>query len=395
MKLGLSNDASISKRRNLVTSELYRAVLEAFPTPTVVVDVQGAILFVNARLCEFFEYGINELPGRQIELLLPSWSRCNHTFSARTNQSEPPATNASEILIGRRKSGSDILIEIHTNLINTSAGICTVAFIASRLNDAMIVSPSPESTTREISASRSAENIDEMLRCQNMELSRSNRELQQFAYAAAHDLQEPLRAITGLVDLLQRRYGERLDAKADEYIGHARNSVRYMQSLIDGLLALSRVDGYGTQLMAVECTDIVNLVLENMRPSIAECDARIEVKSLPTVLGNTVQLRQLFQNLLSNAVKFRRDETPLIRVGCERDNMEWRFAVSDNGVGIEPQYVEQIFGIFQRLNSRSQYSGTGIGLSLCKKIVSNHRGRIWVESEYGVGSTFYFTLPAM
>ena len=228
-------------------------------------------------------------------------------------------------------------------------------------------------------------------------LARSNSELQQFAYVASHDLREPLRMIARFVQLLQRRYQGQLDADADKYIGFAMEGAQRLQLLIDDLLEFARLETRAKPFALIDCQRIAQVVLDNLQIAIAESGATVTVAGpLPTVLGDDTQLTQLFQNLVSNALKFRRPETPpQIQLGAQRDGSNWLFHVRDNGIGIDPQYHERIFVIFQRLHTREQYPGTGIGLALCKKIVERHGGRIWVESALGQGATFWFTLPAV
>jgi PAS domain S-box-containing protein len=225
------------------------------------------------------------------------------------------------------------------------------------------------------------------------ELRRSNAELEQFAYIASHDLQEPLRTLAGMVQLLRKRYQGQLDDRADEYIAHAVESADRMQSLIKDLLAYSRVDRRNQPIEAVSAQDCLQISLKNLDASIRESHATVMAEDLPIVHADATQLTQLFQNLIGNSIKFRGEREPRIQVTATRQNDAWQFAVSDNGIGIEAQYFERIFLVFQRLHTRRQYQGTGIGLALCKKIVERHGGSIWVESRPDEGSTFYFTLP--
>jgi light-regulated signal transduction histidine kinase (bacteriophytochrome) len=225
------------------------------------------------------------------------------------------------------------------------------------------------------------------------ELTRSNQELQEFAYVASHDLQEPLRMVTSYLQLLERRYQGQLDADADEFIHFAVDGAQRMYELIRGLLAYSRVGTHGGPFVPVDCEEIVGQVLDNLQIVIGENQATVTYDPLPTVRADPTQMAQLFQNLIGNALKFRGQRPPEIHVGAEWQGDEWLFRVCDNGIGIEIQYAERIFVIFQRLHTREEYPGTGIGLALCKRIVERHGGRIWVESEPGQGSCFFFTLP--
>jgi PAS domain S-box-containing protein len=226
------------------------------------------------------------------------------------------------------------------------------------------------------------------------ELARSNTELERFAYVASHDLQEPLRMVASYLQLLQRRYQGKLDADADEFIGFAVDGASRMKALINDLLALSRVGTQGKAFGPVDCGKILNDALDDLQLAVADSGAAVTHDPLPTVTGDEVQLTRLLQNLIGNAVKFRGDTPPRIHVGARREGGDWHFSVRDNGIGIDPQYFDRVFLIFQRLHGREEFSGTGIGLAVCKKIVERHRGKIWIESRPGEGATFHFTLPA-
>jgi PAS domain S-box-containing protein len=225
------------------------------------------------------------------------------------------------------------------------------------------------------------------------QLKRSNENLEQFAYVASHDLQEPLRIMASYSQLLERRYKEQLDRDAKDFIEFIVDAAGRMQTLITDLLAYSRAGRHDLTLSQVDCNKVMQKVTSALSKTIEAEEARVSWDELPVVAGAEISFMQLFQNLIGNALKFRSSEPPEINVSVINKNNEWVFSVSDNGIGIEPQYKERIFQIFQRLHSRSDYAGTGIGLSICKKIVDNFGGRIWVESESGKGSTFYFTVP--
>jgi light-regulated signal transduction histidine kinase (bacteriophytochrome) len=238
------------------------------------------------------------------------------------------------------------------------------------------------------------------------DLARSNAELERFAYVASHDLQEPLRMIASYTQLLERRYKERLDQDAHEFIAYAVDGATRMQVLINDLLAYSRVGTRGKPFALTDCEEVLNRTLSNLKVAIEESYADVTHSPLPRVMGDPTQLTQLLQNLINNAIKFRRkDEKPRVHIGAtlekkpdaagEEHGPFWHFWVSDNGIGIDPKFYERIFVIFQRLHTRDQYAGTGIGLSVCKKIVERHGGKIWVESEPGKGATFHFTVPCM
>lgn len=225
------------------------------------------------------------------------------------------------------------------------------------------------------------------------DLTRSNEDLQQFAYVASHDLQEPLRNVASCLQLLEKKYKNNLDAKADELIHYAVESSVRMKTLIQDLLAFSRIVTKGKPPQRVDCEEILNQTVKNLRSSISEAGAVITHDPLPTILADDAQLSQVFQNLIGNGIKFRREEHPQIHVSAVMNNGEWIFSVKDNGIGIESRHLDRIFVIFQRLHKRSQYGGTGIGLAIVKKVVERHHGRVWVESEFGSGTTFHFTIP--
>ncbi|MGI0484193.1 response regulator [Pantanalinema rosaneae CENA516] len=228
---------------------------------------------------------------------------------------------------------------------------------------------------------------------QRQELVRSNAELQQFAYVASHDLQEPLRMVTSYLQLLEQRYKGQLDADADDFIHYAVDGAGRMRTLINDLLSYSRIGTRGQAFALTSCTEAVTGAIANLAVAIAERQAIVTYADLPTIQADATQLTQLFQNLISNAIKFADTVAPHVWIQASRQEQGWLFSVQDHGIGIDPQYAERIFVIFQRLHNRIDYPGTGIGLAICKKIVERHGGRIWVQSELGQGATFYFTIP--
>lgn len=234
---------------------------------------------------------------------------------------------------------------------------------------------------------------EEFLKQVNKELAKSNEELERFAYLASHDLREPLRMVTSFTTLLAKRYSERLDQDADKIIGFAVDGARRMEELIDDLLEYSRVDKKNCSLNIVDCETVLDDALGNLQLLISETDTEIIRRNLPTVLGDSGQLVQLFQNLINNAIIYCSEKPPKIEIAVEDRDKEWLFWIKDNGIGIDPQYSDRIFQIFQRLHTKEEYPGTGIGLAICNKIVEIHGGEIWVESAEGKGSTFFFTLP--
>lgn len=228
---------------------------------------------------------------------------------------------------------------------------------------------------------------------QHQELARSNAELQQFAYIASHDLQEPLRMVTSYLQLLERRYKDRLDESANDFISYAVEGSIRMKTLINDLLAYSRIGTEGKSFKQIDCHEIVQQAILNLQLTISANQAVVTWDELPKLVADSTQLIQLFQNLISNAIKFQGTNSPIIHISAKAQNEQWLFRVQDNGIGIDPQYAERVFIIFQRLHNRSEYPGTGIGLAICKRIIERHNGNIWIESELGKGSIFCFTIP--
>jgi PAS domain S-box-containing protein len=235
--------------------------------------------------------------------------------------------------------------------------------------------------------------VQRELTCKLEELARSNGELEQFAYVASHDLQEPLRMVASYSQLLAKRYKDKLDAEAEEFIGFAVDGARRMQQLIEDLLSYSRLTTRAKALTRTESENACKIAIGNLQGAIKDSNAVVTVGPLPAVLADASQLAALFQNLIGNAIKYRNERTPEIHISARPEGNDWVFSVKDNGIGIEQQYFERIFQMFQRLHSRKNYPGTGIGLAICKKIVERHGGRIWLESQSGQGSTFLFTIP--
>jgi PAS domain S-box-containing protein len=235
--------------------------------------------------------------------------------------------------------------------------------------------------------------LEDALKLRTDNLARSNAELERFAYVASHDLQEPLRMVASFTQLLARRYAGKLDAKADEYIGYAVDGAKRMQQLIADLLALSRVGTRGGEFRDAPLEDVISDVLLNLGPAIQDSGAAVTHNPLPTVVADRGQMAQLLQNLIGNAVKFRDAQPPRVHISAVEAEAGWTISMSDNGIGIAPEHAERVFQIFQRLHTRDQYPGTGIGLAVCRKIAERHGGKIWLDSTPGAGTTFHFTLP--
>jgi PAS domain S-box-containing protein len=352
---------------------LFRALLDSAPDAMVIADYEGNIQLANRQVERLFGYREQELVGQSVEVLVPERFRHGHVAKRDSYLLHPTPRPMGEgrLLFARRKDGTEFPAEISLGPLQTEQGL----LISSAIRDI---------TERKQTEQALAEKV--------RELARSNADLEQFAYIASHDLQEPLRAVAGCVHLLKQGYGEKLDARADEFIRHTVEGVTRMQALIEDLLTYSRAGGIWGAMETVDMGEILQTALTNLSPLIQEAHAQVQVGELPKVTGNRTQLLQLVQNLLSNAVKFHSEARPIIEVQAQRDGSDWAFSVQDNGIGIEAQYFERIFRLFQRLHTRRAYPGTGLGLAICKKIIENHGGRIWVESTPGHGATFFFTL---
>ncbi len=329
---------------------------------------------VNDRFCRMTGYGRDELIGRDTRLLYPDDEAYEYVGREKYARIVAEGIGAVETR-WRRKDGTVLDVLLSSSPVDRSRPNEDVVFNALDI-------------TRLRDSERALESYMD-------DLQRSNEELQRFAYVASHDLQEPLRSIVSFSQLLKRRYGEKLDADADEYIAFIVEGGNRMQTLITDLLQLSRVETKARPLVSTDAGKVVADALRLMETPIREADATIEVGEMPTVLADAAQLEQVFANLVGNALKYRRPDIPCrVRISAKRANGLWRFSVADNGIGIEPEYFDRIFVIFQRLHTREEYEGTGIGLAVVRKIVERHGGRIGVESTPGEGSTFFFTLPA-
>lgn len=309
-----------------------------------------------------------------------------------------PSFSGLEALRVLQQSGIDLPIICVSGTVGEDTA---VAVMKAGANDYIMkenlrrLGPAIDRELRDADVRRERRRAEQAERRMIEELRRSNEELARFAHVASHDLQEPLRMVLNYTQLLAKRFKEAIphDPDVDEFIGYAIEGAQRMHGLINDLLDLSSVNARPEQFTQVSCERTVRHAMENLRLAIAGSGAQITHDALPTVIGNETQITQLFQNLLGNAVKFRSQEPPRIRIAVERQDETALFSVIDNGIGIDPKYAEKVFVIFQRLHRREDYPGTGTGLAVCKKIVEWHGGRIWVESEPGLGSTFRFVLP--
>jgi PAS domain S-box-containing protein len=356
--------ASIAK-----AEERFRLVVEAAPNAMLMADRNGRIVLLNRKGEELFGYQREELINQPIEMLVPEQFRVVHPTHVADFLRTPSARamGVGRELFGQRKDGTQVAVEIGLNPIELPDGQYTLASII---------------------------DVTERKRMDD-DLRRSNADLEQFAYIASHDLQEPLRMVASYTDLLAQRYHGQLDERATKYIQYATDGAKRMQRLVADLLAYSRVGSQSVQLRHVDSGQVVQAVIDALGELIRESGATVTVAGrLPVVRGDEGQLWQVFQNLLGNAIKFRGSDAPTISVHATRRDIRWTFAVKDNGIGIDMRYAEKIFHMFQRLHEKGKYEGSGIGLAITKRIVEGHGGRIWVESTPGAGTTFFFTLLA-
>jgi PAS domain S-box-containing protein len=353
------------------SEESYRQLVEQSPD-AMLVHRQGAIMFANNACAELFgASSTRELLGKQhLDFVHPDDREAvKQRIQKFSYDLESVRRNETRFL---RLDGKETCAEVMArSVIYQGEAAIQVMF-------------------RDVSERKRAE---EALAQHARELARSNAELEQFAYVASHDLQEPLRMVASYTQLLAKRYQDKLDADARDFIGYAVDGATRMQALISDLLNYSRIGTRGKDFRPSSSEAVLERVLAGLKLAIGESGATVSHDPLPTVLCDDVQLGQVFQNLLVNAIKFRRENRPMIHLSAERHGNVWTFSVRDNGIGVAPEYAERIFMIFQRLHSKNEYPGTGIGLAVCKKIVERHGGRIWVQSQPGSGATFFFTVP--
>ncbi|WP_290652288.1 PAS domain-containing sensor histidine kinase [Aquisalimonas sp.] len=352
----------------------YHAVVDASPSALVMIDGQGRITLTNEAAERLFGYGHGELLGQSVETLIPPRLRNQHA-SYRTaffEQPEPRVMGQGRDLYGMSKHGVKIPIEVGLTPIEMPDGIHVLSAIV-------------DLTHRK--------RAQEALAQQAEELRRSNTELEQFAYVASHDLQEPLRMVRSYTELMERKLEPHLDDKTQKYMQYVIDGAERMQRLISDLLMYSRVARGELDTQGVDANRVVAHVANLLSVAVAaHPGAEVTWDRLPTVYTTESMLVQLFQNLIGNGLKFHGDEPPRVHVSCVGEKGFWRFSVQDNGIGIDQKYADRVFLVFQRLHERARFPGTGIGLAVSKRIVERHGGRIWFQSEPGHGSTFYFTL---
>jgi len=363
-ELQASSEELASTTEELERTGTYtRSLIEASLDPLLTIDPEGKITDVNSATGTATGYSREELIGTDF----------SNYFT------EPEKAKAGYQQAFEKSSVKDYPLEIH----HKDGGVTPVLYNASVFRD---------EAGKVIGVFAAARDITEQRRVEG-ELARSNQELEHFAYVASHDLQEPLRMVTSYTQLLEKRYKGKLDADADEFVGYIVDGVSRMQIMINALLEYSRVGTQDEVFEPTDCNAVLADVVTNLQMAIEESGAAVTHDPLPTVVAVASRISQVFQNLISNAIKFHGEEPSRIHIAAEEKGEEWLFSVRDNGIGIAPQYHDRLFVIFQRLHSKEEYPGTGIGLALCKRIVESHGGRIWVESEVGKGSTFYFTIP--
>jgi PAS domain S-box-containing protein len=355
------------------SEERYRQTFQLAASGIAHVGLDGRFLQVNRSLCDILGTTEAELVGRSVkEVSHPDDKDLTDRERARVHDGEIDSVRFEKRYL--RKDGTPVWVELAVALARDPHG-------------------HPQYEIAIFDDITERKKAEAALRAAHEELKRSNSELEQFAYVASHDLQEPLRMVSSYTQLVMKRYGERLDGDAREFMAYVVDGAARMKQLIEDLLAYSRVGTKGKEFKPVPVENALKRAITNLRAAIEESGAEITHDALPTVNADEVQLAQLFQNLMGNALKFRGPEKARIRIEARENPAEWAFSVKDNGIGIEAQYFERIFMLFQRLHTKGDYPGTGIGLAICKKVVERHGGRIWVESEPGKGSSFNFTLP--
>ncbi len=366
-------------RRAEAVRALPAAIVSSSNDAIVSATPEGTITSWNRAAEHIYGYGEDEALGRNVSILAAGGGQdLDHALARIARGERVDHYQCMQV----RKDGTVFPVSVTVSPIRDSSGVITGA--------ALIARDVTESRRLEDALAQAHSELER----KNAVLERSNADLEQFAYVASHDLSEPLRVIAGYVGLLARRYRDRLDDDANEFIDFAVDGCARLERLIDDLLAYSRVARAAPTPTTVDCAEVLAQVRSSLAAQLADSEATLDVGPLPTVVADAGTLALLFQNLISNAVKFARPGVPAhVQVGAERNETEWCFSVTDNGIGVEPKYQERIFRMFQRLHARDVYSGTGIGLAIAQRIAEAHGGRIWVEEPGQDGSRFCFTIP--
>lgn len=369
--------------------ELSYSVLETAPVGMALVDAGGAVWWVNAALCRLLDRSREDI----LELHMTDFVHPDDLAAYEAMTAEVAGGGGAPSVAEfrwLRPDGGEATVSISASLASDPGGR---PLLLGREATGVVVLQAVDISGQR-AAERAAAHAQEELERRNVALERSNQELAEFAYVVSHDLSEPLRVIAGHVQLLAQKYTGQLDAEADEWIGFAVDGAARLRALIDSLLAYSRVGRDERPSSKLDTNAVVHAAVAGLHVAIDSASAVIDVDTLPVVHGDAGELGRVFANLIANAIKFRTAGVlPIVRVRAERGDGEWRFVVSDNGVGIAPQHRERVFRLFQRLHRREQYEGTGMGLAICRKIVERGGGRIWVEDGAEGGAAFCFTVP--
>ncbi len=367
----LEDSFNLQKSMNRKLNAVINTVIDG----VILIDENGIVKTFNPAAAQLFGYRPDEVIGQNVKMLMPQSYAQNHdqflTNYKKTGQAK--IIGIGREVAGRKKNGDEFPIELSVGETEINQAPCFVGVIH-------------DITYRKLAEQERQKNINE--------LQRSNKELEQFAYIASHDLQEPLRMVSSYCDLLERRYRDQLDQDASDFIGFAADGARRMQNLVSDLLKFSRAGRDNIEFADVDLNEMMLTIHHSLEKLINESQATIKFGKLPVVFGSQSQLAQVFQNLLQNAIKFRREEPPVISIDVKKNKGMWKFTVRDNGIGIDEKFFDRVFLIFQRLHTRDDYEGTGIGLAITKRIIERHGGQIWLEkNKNGSGATFAFTLP--